>query len=490
MGIADRDTHCRSFGSPFACKHVRLQTDSLLNDLPQGLLEWCFTNGKVMFWGSLGLCVSKFFAMNNRFANLFGLTEEQSIALLDTPIDQLGEDDSRYVAAAQLINFPTERSIQALMRAVQNTDPSLNNRITRRKSVESLGKLKAAIALPLISTCLADDDMYTVENAVWAIGEIGTQDPAILEAMAQLLDKPQQTYRVIIHTLANLAYKPALERIRKFVDDADPPTASAAAATICRLTGDYTLITKVVDLLQHANVYARRLCIQDLVDAHYYAAIPQIAECPVSLVFRLRGIRLLAEVGLPADKMTFAAIEPYLDRVIRDHPQTLELVHEYDAAPSLERLINELYETDFGRCYLATQTLLERDRETVGAALLQTFTERAVNDYGGHYHVIKLLGWLQYQPGYAVILEALNNREPQYQKSRAAAAIALGEFGDTQAIPTLIAALDTQIWDLKYATLLALAKLGKHDETVRSAITRACQDPNFLVAAKANALNT
>ncbi len=426
----------------------------------------------------------QFGCMDNRFANLFGLTEEESIALLDKPLDQLAEDDSRYVAAAQLINFPTDRSIQALIRAIQNTDPSLDNRIVRRKSVESLGKLKATEALPIIAACLADDDNYMVENAVWSIGEIGTQDPAILEAMAQLLEKPGQTYRVIIHTLAKFGYLPARDRIAKFVEHDDPTIVSAAAAAVCRLTGDNALIDKVVAMLQHENVYARRLCIQDLVDVGHYPAIPQIAKCPVSLVFRLRGIRLLAETGLPANQLTFAAIEPHLDQVIRDHPQDLDLVHEYDAAPSLEFLINELYETDFGRCYLATQTLLEHDREVVGAALLHTFADRANNDYGGHYHVIKLIGWLKYLPGYDLVMAALNNPQPQFQKSRAAAALALGEFGDIKAIPALKTGLETKIWDFKYATLLALTKLG---DSSGNAIAQ--QDANLLVAAKANSFN-
>ena len=51
----------------------------------------------------------------------------------------------------------------------------------------------------------------TVENAVWAVGEIGTSDVNILEDIAQLLDKPGQTYRVIIHTLTKLNYEPALD---------------------------------------------------------------------------------------------------------------------------------------------------------------------------------------------------------------------------------------------------------------------------------------
>ncbi|MBW4634969.1 MAG: HEAT repeat domain-containing protein [Iphinoe sp. HA4291-MV1] len=418
--------------------------------------------------------------MDKRFSNLFGLTEEEAIALLDTPLDQLAEDDSRYVAASELVNFATERSINALIRAVQNTDPSLDNRIVRRKSVESLGKLQAKQALPIIRTCLADEDCYTVENAVWAIGEIGTQDSDILEEIAQLLEKPGQTYRVIIHTLAKLDYQPALERIRKFVDASDKPTASAAISAVCRFTGDYASIDQVVALLQHPNVYARRLSIQDLIDARYYDAIPTIAQCPVSIVFRLRGIRLLAEAGIPAGAIAFSDIQPSLEQVIFDHPKDLMLVHAYDQTPTLEFLIRELYDTDFGRCYLAVQTILEAYPENAGEALMATYAAQAHNDYGAHYHVIKLLGWLNYAPGYDLLLEALHNREPQFQKSRAAAAIALGEFGDTSAIPALKGVLETKIWDLKYAALMALDKLS--DTSGREI---AANDQNWLIQAKA-----
>ncbi|KAB8330217.1 HEAT repeat domain-containing protein [Scytonema tolypothrichoides VB-61278] len=418
--------------------------------------------------------------MDKRFSNLFGLTEEQAISLLDTPLDQLAEDDSRYVAASELVNFATEPSINALIRAVQNTDPSLDNRIVRRKSVESLGKLQAKQGLSAIRACLADEDCYLVENAVWAIGEIGTQDSEILEEIAQLLEKPGQTYRVMIHTLAKLDYPPAVERIRKFVDATDKPTASAAISAVCRFTGDYSPIEKVLALLQHPNVYARRLCIQDLIDARYYAAIPLIAQCPVSLVFRLRGIRLLAEAGIPAGAIAFTEIQPSLEQVIFDHPRDLKLVHAYEQTPTLELLIRELYDTDFGRCYLATKTILEAYPDSAGEALMATYAAEAYNDYGAHYHVMKLLGWLKYAPGYDLLVEALNNREPQFQKSRAGAAIALGELGDTSAIPALKAVLETKIWDLKYAALMALEKLA---DTNAHAI--AANDQNWLVRAKA-----
>ena len=119
--------------------------------------------------------------MDKRFANIFGLTEEQCIALLDTPPEQAADESERYIAASQLANYPSDASIDALIRAVNTTYDSLDNRITRRKSVETLGKLKAERGLDAIRTCLSDEDRYTVESAVWAIGEIGTEDSEILE---------------------------------------------------------------------------------------------------------------------------------------------------------------------------------------------------------------------------------------------------------------------------------------------------------------------
>ena len=418
--------------------------------------------------------------MDNRFSNIFNLTEDQAIALLKKPLNTEEGTSERYVGAAHLINFPTERSINALIEAVEDRDPALENRIARRKAVESLGRLKAAKALPTLKSCLADEDPLTVENAVWAIGEIGTEDPTILEAIANLLNKPNQTYRVIIHTLANFNYLPAVDRIKPFTDCDDESVKSAAIASLARLTDDYSQMDRVVEFLQHENVNARRSCIQDLVDAEYFPAIEAIAKAPISVAFRLRGIRLLAAKGLAVGKVSFVEIEPSLDLIIRDRPQDIEMVHEYDEPPSLAFLIRELYHTDFGRCYLAGKTLLEAHAAEAPEALLATYAAEAHNDYGAHFHVIKLLGLLQHQPAYDLIVEALHNTAPQFQKSRAAAAIALGNLQNNKAIYTLKQTLDTPIFDLKYACLLALEQL---DEPCWHAVA---DDRNLLIRAKAN----
>ncbi len=396
--------------------------------------------------------------MDNRFSRLFNLTEAQAIEVLDGAADDSEEASGRYIAASHLVNFDTAAAVAALMRAAQNAAPDLDNRIVRRKAVESLGRLKVKAALPVIADCLEDEDSYLVENAAWALGEIGTDDEALLEKLAQQLTRPEQSYRTIIHTLASLGYRPAADRIEPFTRSDQAPIASAALSALYRLKGDSEAIPKVVAFLQSDDVNARRGSIQDLIDARYYQAIPKIARCPVSSVFRLRGIRSLAESGIADGALSFAQVQPLLEAVIRDHPDDVALVHHYDQLPDVETVVRSLYGTDFGRCYLASKTLIDHYPDSAPAALLESYQAEGYNDYGAHYHIMRLFGWLQVAEAYDLLIEALNNDAPQFQKSRMAAAIALGELADSRAIDALKAALAVPIWDLQYAALMALEK--------------------------------
>ncbi|KPQ37779.1 MAG: bilin biosynthesis protein [Phormidesmis priestleyi Ana] len=403
--------------------------------------------------------------MNNRFSRLFNLTEAQAIEILDAPAADSDEASGRYIAASHLVNFDTEAVIAALVRAVQKADDDLDNRIVRRKAVESLGRLKVKAALPIIASCLMDEDSYLVENAAWAIGEIGQAislvDPAILEKLAQQLDRPGQSYRTIIHSLAALGYEPAADRIAKFTASDQAPIASAALSAMYRLKGDDKAIPQVIQFLQSLDVNARRGSIQDLIDANYYRAIPHIAQCPVSSVFRLRGIRLLAKAGMDEGKLTFAQVQPLLEKVICDHPNDVALIHHYDQPLAVKTLVQDLYGTDFGRCYLASKTLIDDLPDQAPAAMLESYESEGYNDYGAHYHLMRLFGWLKVTAAYDLLIGALNNKAPQFQKSRMAAAIALGELGEKRAITELRSALSVPIWSLQYAAILALSKLGE-----------------------------
>ena len=95
-----------------------------------------------------------------------------------------------------------------------------------------------------------------------------------------------------------------------------------------------------------------------------------------------------------------------------------------------------------------------------GDILKQSFDENAQEDYGAHYHIIKLFGWLKYEPAYELFIDTLLNLGDKFVKSRIAAAISLGYLGDKQAIPHLKVGLESQVWKLKYACLLSLEHLG------------------------------
>ena len=66
-----------------------------------------------------------------------------------------------------------------------------------------------------------------------------------------------------------------------------------------------------------------------------------------------------------------------------------------------------------------------------------------------------------------------------------AAAIALGELGDSRAMAELKLVLATQIWDLKYAALMSLTKLGD-----ASGAEIAQTNSDWLIQAKAQSLTS
>ena len=398
--------------------------------------------------------------MNSPFLNLFpGLTEEKAIELLETPVEQLKEKYHRYLAAAHLVNFPSERSIAALIKVLQDPHPARENRQAQRKAIESLGRLKVADAIEVMRPFLADSDRYMVENTVWAIGEISTSDKDILEEIAQLLNKEGQIYRVIIQTLAKLNYQLALDRIVPFTESEDSAIACAAITAKSKLSGDNTQVHHIIHFLNDKNIHARRGAIQDLMDLEYNQAIPNIAVAPVSQSLRLRGMRFLADKAQEKDNFDFSEVESSFDLAIWDHPQDLKMAYEYSEKPTLERVIEDLYNTNFGYCYLASKAMLEFYPQE-GDVLKQSFDENAQEDYGAHYHIIKLFGWLKYEPAYELFLDTLLNLGDKFVKSRIAAAISLGYLGDKQAIPHLKVGLESEVWKLKYACLLSLEYLG------------------------------
>ena len=403
----------------------------------------------------------------NRFQNLFpGLSQAEALATLRKPLEALEDVSDRYLAAAHLVNFPGDETIAALMACAADGHPAQAQRIARRKAVESLARLGARQALPVIQDCLSSGDACLVENAVWALAELQARPEDVAEPLLQLLRDGRQNRRVVAQTVARLGIQEAVAPLEALRQEEDPLLVTAATAALARLTGNKDGLAHLESHLLHPHVTVRRGVIQDLMDGQAFGALAAIAAAPVSPVFRLRGVRHLADQQHQDGVAQAGVLLPLVDRILRDDPATVTLVHRYDTTPGLDFLVQELYGVDFGRVYLAVATLMAAatdDDATAAtlAALTRSFADRGWNDYGAHYHMIKLFGWLGDPQPLPLVREALANRRPQFQKSRPAAALTLACLDPRQAAPALQeAACEASFWELRYAALMGLEQLG------------------------------
>ena len=421
---------------------------------------------------------------DTRFNNIHpGLGHQEALRMLLSPLEDLDLESDRYTAAAHLVNFPGEATEEALLRCVADEDPCQAQRIARRKAVETLARLGCTRAAPAIERCLESSDVYLVENAAWALGELGSDNPELQARLIALLDDPKQSRRIIVQVLAKQNCRESLTAIAKLRDHDDGMLATVAIRAHACLSGDRARLADLEEFLFHPDVNVRRGVIQDLMDADAQDLIEAIGRAPVSPAFRLRGIRHLADRRAEDRE----SLLPLVDRQFKDHPSTLQLVHAYDQPPALEFLVRELYGTDYGRTYLAIDTL-ERDHGPEAIpALVQSFESEGWNDYGAHYHLMHLFGRLGDPVVLPLVRDGLSNRRPQFQKSRPAAALALAELAPDESVGKLSElATEAPSWELRYASLMGLESiggsipvsgLGDHDWMVRLRARQAAAQP-------------
>jgi bilin biosynthesis protein len=430
----------------------------------------------------------------NRFDNLHpGLSQDEALRILALPVDQLESGSDRYMATSHLINFPGERSEQALLNLLEENDESQPTRLAKRKAVEVLARLGCTAALDSIGVCLFSKDRYLVENAAWAMQQLGCQDPAIQNRMITLLEDPDQNRRVLAQSLAGLGVKNALPAIAALQDDESPGVRGAALAAVATLNGENERISELAEHLFLPNQMDRQSAIQDVINAEAVHLLGQVLRAPVSPVFRLRALRLLWP-GTEPQNDELSLLET-LDTLFWDHPDSVSLVHRYDETPENIFLIDELFGTDFSRCYLALQTLASCVVPDLWPLLEKRWLEDAHNDYGAHYFFLRLFGqigdWGDVQAMVEDLCEsAIHNRRPQFLKSRPAGILALLRVNPSRLRPLLrnlmVAEVETN-WECRYAALMAyqtLLREGTDLDAAEKAAILSTSDPDLFVECK------
>ena len=435
-----------------------------------------------------------------RFDNIHpGLTCDHARHILSLPIDELDSKSDFYMAAAHLINCPCSETEDALHSLLRCALEDQTVKIAKRKAVEVLARLGSESSIPLIGQCLFSDDIYLVENSVWALGQLGCNDQNLIQRMIALLGDNSQNQRVLIQALSRLAIEQSLAAIQLLQTSDSPGVRGAAIAAVSQYTCEKSNLMQITGHLTLPNQMDRQCAVQDLIDGGAIDLLPSIVTAPVSPAFRIRACREILSKAkvLPAEQVWLG----FIDTILRDDPHKINVIHEYEEIPAPEVLIGQLYDTDFSRCYLAMQNLPAYSSERLIPILEQSWEDEAHNDYGAHYFFMHIFGsrddWSPSALAWVLDLlyESAINRRPQFQKSRAAAIQALHRLS-----PDLFFELGSQLlrgsipasWDCRYVTIMCLASSSMAGvDQIKELIVDSQKDSDvFLQARAALALST
>ena len=104
---------------------------------------------------------------SQRFDTLFSwMDEQQAIRLLSQNISTLDNPGIKYIAATRLGACSSRDSLDALVLAATGDRENIFDSITRRKSIEALGRRRDLSTLPTIYDAMSSSDEQTIVNAI------------------------------------------------------------------------------------------------------------------------------------------------------------------------------------------------------------------------------------------------------------------------------------------------------------------------------------
>ncbi len=429
------------------------------------------------------------------FDNLPPLSKQEALKILSTPISELELSSDYYKAVFHLFKYPGLDTEQALLNLVQLETTSQPLAIARRKAVEVLGRLGCANAIPAIFNCLNSNDPYLVENSAWALQELGCKDSEMHRKIASLLSDPIQSRRVLVQSLASMGAVSEIEKIKSLLNDPSlkPAERGACIVAIARLSGEAIQVNELEKNLFLLNQNDRQCAIQDIIDANAIQLIPAALRSPVAPFFRIRVVDKL----WPDKQIKLNDLDLFLviDSIIRDNPNQLKLVHSYNEKTNNNELINALFGTDFGRCYLALQQLLLQEPSELWGDI-SSFIDRARTDYGAIYFFILLFSSIPNWDDAAIdhiedfTLSSLESQWPQYMKFRPIAILTLMRFRPAKYKEKITKWLNedqTPYWACRYAALMSIEPFlcRKEWDFLGPELNRRKFDSNRFVRAKA-----
>ncbi len=399
----------------------------------------------------------------NPFNNLPKIKKEDAINILKSSIFSGKISADYYKAVFHLANFPCEDSENVLLDFIKIDCKKLEFQIAKRKAIEVLATFDCKKAIPIIGAFLNADDDYLVESAIWSLGKLKCSDNDIIKKICSLLYKKFNNKRLVIQTLTNLGVAKEIDKIRSLSIDKNSSNGikGASFAALIKLAGEEDKLSDLENLLRLSNQNDRHCAVQDIINAGHLSSLTSLVNAPISPSFKLKAIdSLWIDEKVYWDKIK---LFDYLDSVIIDDPQMINTLEINNFKKDIIFLIDQLFHTDFNRCYQSIKELVKLPSDEVLYYLNKNW-DRAKSDYGAIYFFMN---------AYKILIEKqlydksilnkvdflLSDNWPNYMKFKSSAILILGCLNDTKFYNNINKFSDerhTPYWKNRYSVLLVL----------------------------------
>ena len=400
---------------------------------------------------------------SNPFDNLPKLKKVDAINILRKPISEVKLLSDYYKAVFHLLNFPCEESEKILLDFIRYDYEEFEYKIAKRKAIEVLAIFDCKRAIPTIAEFLNNDDNYLVETAIWSLGKLQCNDNDIINTICSKLHKKFNNKRVIIQTLTNLGVTKEINKIRSLAkdDNSSNGVKCASLAALINLANEEDKIVELRNFLRLSNQNDRHCAVQDIINAGQISVLPFLIEAPISPTFKLKAIDSLWVSEIVYCK-NINLIDS-LDKVIIDDPRIINTLDIKYFKKDLEFLIEQLFHTDFNRCYKSLKELEKFSPDKVLYYLNKNW-DRAKSDYGAIYFFINAYRLVLKKQLYdnsilKKVNSLLSDNWPDFIKFKSSAIQILGYFNDPKFfinINHFSNEILTPYWKNRYAALLVI----------------------------------
>ena len=354
---------------------------------------------------------------SQRFDTLFSwMDERQAIELLSQNISDLDNPGIKYIAATRLGACSSRDSLDALVLAATGDRENIFDSITRRKSIEALGRRRDLSTLPTIYDAMSSSDEQTIVNAVDTLINFGIPlDSQFKSSLLKIIqDGTDVLKRVAIQCFSRLEMHDSNGIISKQQSNPNIMVNGASIAYSIRVEGDKSKLQILADHLKNTNVIYRRSSVIDIGDAGEPSLLSNIAKVAVSMPLRAKSAFKITP------KIKTESQRSLINQMLQDDSRHLSFTQSVDVPVDLKEVCDLLRHRDEERQYSGVKTFFSWPVSGLTEAI-NFIWENHGSDYGVHYQVNCLISQLGITELSFITKESLSEPAPQYAKSKIAA---------------------------------------------------------------------